>query len=126
MHTSVHCIFCHTFLPRLCIQLLGVPLVDSYGMTETSGGVFSTSILGDTAPPGSVGKPITPMLHVKVQHARLPVAAACRQNCPASALREQADMPLAVHRRSWMIGAARSLPSRRARCASGGWQMCTV
>jgi len=44
-----------------------VPFIDSYGMTETSGGVFSTPLRNSKALPGSVGLPITPTLQVKVR-----------------------------------------------------------
>lgn len=45
--------------------LLGVPFVDSYGMTETGGGVFST-LPGLPIPAGSAGVPISAGLEVKV------------------------------------------------------------
>lgn len=46
-------------------DLLKVPVVDSYGMTETGGGVFST-LPGFVGPANAVGVPISPGLEVKV------------------------------------------------------------
>jgi len=46
-------------------DVLGVPFVDSYGMTETGGGVFST-LPGLPSPAGSVGVPLSAGLEVKV------------------------------------------------------------
>lgn len=46
--------------------LMGVPFVDSYGMTETGGGVFST-LPGHPTPRGSTGVPISAGLEVKVR-----------------------------------------------------------
>lgn len=45
--------------------LLGVPFVDSYGMTETGGGCFST-LPGIATPRGSAGVPISAGLQVKI------------------------------------------------------------
>jgi acyl-CoA synthetase (AMP-forming)/AMP-acid ligase II len=45
--------------------LLGVPLVDSYGMTETGGGCVST-LPGIVTPPGSAGVAISPGLEIKI------------------------------------------------------------
>ena len=50
-------------------DLLKVPFVDSYGMTETGGGVFST-LPGLQSPTGSAGVPISPGLEVKVGHVK--------------------------------------------------------
>ena len=46
-------------------SLLGVPFVDSYGMTETGGGCFST-LPGIVAPRGFAGVPISPGLEIKI------------------------------------------------------------
>ena len=48
-------------------DLLKVPFVDSYGMTETGGGVFST-LPGLQSPSGSAGVPISPGWEVNVSH----------------------------------------------------------
>jgi acyl-CoA synthetase (AMP-forming)/AMP-acid ligase II len=45
--------------------LLGVPLVDSYGMTETGGGCVST-LPGIVTPPGSAGVAISAGLEIKI------------------------------------------------------------
>ncbi|KAL4522647.1 hypothetical protein Ndes2526B_g01009 [Nannochloris sp. 'desiccata'] len=45
--------------------LLGVPLVDSYGMTETGGGCVST-LPGIVTPPGSAGVAISASLEIKI------------------------------------------------------------
>jgi oxalate---CoA ligase len=45
--------------------LLGVPLVDSYGMTETGGGCVST-LPGIVTPRGSAGVPISTGLEIKI------------------------------------------------------------
>jgi len=44
-------------------DLLGVPFVNSYGMTETGGGVIST-LPGLPYPPGSPGVAISPGLEI--------------------------------------------------------------
>lgn len=46
--------------------LFGVPLIDSFGMTETAGGVFSTLPKGPRGPDGAIGVPITSTLQIKV------------------------------------------------------------
>ena len=46
-------------------SLLGVPFVDSYGMTETGGGCFST-LPGVVTPRGAAGVPISPGLEIKI------------------------------------------------------------
>lgn len=50
-------------------ETLGVPFVDSYGMTETGGGVFST-LPGVATPPGAVGVAISAGLEVKASVCR--------------------------------------------------------
>lgn len=50
-------------------ELLKVPFVDSYGMTETGGGVFST-LPGLSGPEASIGVPISPGLKVKARNSQ--------------------------------------------------------
>jgi acyl-CoA synthetase (AMP-forming)/AMP-acid ligase II len=56
------------------VELFKVPFIDSYGMTETGGGVVST-LPGVTSFDGCVGTPVVENLEIKVCHEECPTTA---------------------------------------------------